>query len=392
MHLASRCLFPSFAMTTVCACTLVALGCNGEAERGDGGLFDGGAPGATGGGGDGDDGDGGGDDGDGGGDDGTGDGDDGGIKYDVGGGSGGPGDSPTGCEKVDFVFVIDNSGSMEDEQNNLIQSFPGFMETIQSTLQGQDHHIMAVDTDGLFGDQGVQQWPCSPDPDCCIDGCTQYPAGVCNGHPCFEWTECDKAIGGGRVSTPLNEPCDIQGGNRYMIDGQPDLTGTFECMARVGMNGDGMEVQMEALLTALGPLNAPGECNEGFVRDDAVLVIVLITDEEDDPTDQGIDYDENSPGDPAQWKQTVVEIKNGDANAVVVLGLVGDPDLPGGLCQPLQGTSPVGAEASPRLRQFVELFGGHGIWASVCSPDYGPFFEQAVALIDEACDEFVPPG
>src|SRR5690242_21671906 len=36
-----------------------------------------------------------------------------------------------GCAKADFLFVIDNSGSMADEQDNLIASFPGFIDTIQ---------------------------------------------------------------------------------------------------------------------------------------------------------------------------------------------------------------------------------------------------------------------
>src|SRR5688572_8631367 len=32
-----------------------------------------------------------------------------------------------GCEKVDFLFVVDNSASMEDEQQNPVASFPGFI-------------------------------------------------------------------------------------------------------------------------------------------------------------------------------------------------------------------------------------------------------------------------
>ena len=52
-----------------------------------------------------------------------------------------------GCEKIDFLFVIDNSGLMDDEQANLVASFPNFISTIQNTLMAQDYHIMAVDTD-----------------------------------------------------------------------------------------------------------------------------------------------------------------------------------------------------------------------------------------------------
>lgn len=160
-------------------------------------------------------------------------------------------------------------------------------------------------------------------------------------------------------------------------------------MARAGTGGDGLERQMAAITDAIGPQNQPGQCNEGFVRDDAVLVVTLVTDEEDDPND-GNDMDENSPGNPQDWYDAVVAAKLGDPSAVVVLGLVGDTDLPNAACAPIDDV--VGAEPAPRLRQFVELFGDRGIWASVCTPDYNPFFEQAVGLIDAACDDFVPPG
>ncbi|MCY1010753.1 hypothetical protein OV079_35360 [Nannocystis pusilla] len=52
-----------------------------------------------------------------------------------------------GCKKIDFLFVVDNSGSMADEQANLIASFPGFIDTITNTLSAKDYHIMAVSTD-----------------------------------------------------------------------------------------------------------------------------------------------------------------------------------------------------------------------------------------------------
>ena len=55
--------------------------------------------------------------------------------------------------------------------------------------------------------------------------------------------------------------------------------------------------------------------------------------------------------------------KGGDPNAVAVLGLFGDGDLVNGECPPL--TDDVGAEPSPRLRAFVELFGDRGVAGSV---------------------------
>ena len=88
--------------------------------------------------------------------------------------------------------------------------------------------------------------------------------------------------------------------------------------------------------------------------------------------------------------------KNGDAEAAVVLSLLGDCDI-GGSCEgivldPLNPAAPItGAEPAPRIRQFTESF-TYGSVGPVCSADYAPFFLEAVSVIDSACDDFVPPG
>jgi hypothetical protein len=149
---------------------------------------------------------------------------------------------------------------------------------------------------------------------------------------------------------------------------------------------------MQAMEEALTTENEAGGCNEGFVRDDAILVVTIITDEEDDPNDPaspGAGEDENSPGNPGSWMQTVADVKGGDETAAVVLALVGDTDLPNAICEPLTEAD-VGAEPAPRLREFAELF-TYGSWCSVCAEDYTPCFEEAISVIDMACDEFKPP-
>jgi hypothetical protein len=367
----------------------------GERETGslhDGGGPDGSPPGESGNDGDGD---GDGDEGSGDhGDEGDGDGDD--AKFDTGYGGdtpgGGPGDGQMGCQKVDFLFVVDNSGSMEDEQANLIASFPGFIATIEKTLEAEDFRVMVVDTDAYPASTTV--W-CVPDPDCCEEVCADSPAAICNDVLCTPPAEaCDAVLGAGRNDDLGGDPCPISGDNRYMIDGQPDLTGTFDCAARVGTWGSGNERPMQAMEEALTTESEPGGCNEGFVRKDAILVVTVITDEEDDPNDAdtGAGPDPNSPGDPESWMQTVAAVKGGDETAAVVLALVGDTDLPSGICEPLaeDGVDTVGAEPAPRLRRFAELF-TYGQWCSVCAPDYTPCFEDAVSVIDMACDEFEPP-
>src|SRR5690606_34159779 len=132
--------------------------------------------------------------------------------------------------------------------------------------------------------------------------------------------------------------CNLEGGRRYMLDSQPNVDQTFECIANVGTYGSGDERPMQAAIAACSEAqNGPGGCDEGFLRDDAILVLTIIPDEEDDGGG-------GSPGDPQAWYDAVVAAKHGDPKAVVVLGLVGDNNLPNGTCTPDL------AEPAPRLQ------------------------------------------
>jgi len=307
--------------------------------------------------------------------------------------------SPKGCAKVDFLFVIDNSNSMADEQSSLIASFPGFIAAIEETLTADDYHIMTISTDdGYAGDGeeecgfGVQDCLCAPAPTCCQDLCDSLFADdrTCNGTPCDGFTvdNCEFRYGSGRQYDQYGKRCPIADGRRYMLADQPDLVSTFACAAGIGVWGSGDERPMQSVQAAIGAAqNGPGGCNDGFLRDDAILVLVLITDEEDD----NLEADEGSPGEPAGWYETIVAAKHGIPDAAVVLGLVGDGNLPGGLCPLAWDPDMDGGQAAPRLQSFVQMFPLH-VLGSVCSADYTPFLLEAVDVIDTACDSFVPIG
>ncbi len=107
---------------------------------------------------------------------------------------------------------------------------------------------------------------------------------------------------------------------------------------------------------------------------------MLITDE-DDPGSG----DPGSPGDPASWFQEIVTVK-GTANNVVTLSLT--RGSPGNVFGQAQGTELDGV----RIMQFAQMFDQNGLVGDICAPSFGPFFDQAVGLIDSACDGFRPPG
>lgn len=281
-----------------------------------------------------------------------------------------------GCKKVDFVFVVDSSPSMEDEQDNLIRSFPGFISAIEQNLDINDFHLMVVDAGHLTGRQG-----------------------------------CDGTLGAGQISDGNGNDCGVSGGNRFVTTDQANLVDVFSCMASRGIDGPPNEQTMAALLASAGELSQPGACNEGFLRNDAVLVVTIITDEEDDSADVpsrggggfpsepvcgGIDDDRNSPGNPSDWTGQLLAAKGNDPNAVVVLGLIGDCDV--GDCPAFSvggggfggGGTITGAEPAPRIREFVNGF-THGSTGPVCAEDYAPFFDSAVQVIQSACNGFSPP-
>jgi len=259
--------------------------------------------------------------------------------------------APVGCNKIDFLFVIDNSLSMLQEQSNLTASFPGFMQVVGETVQATDHHVMVIDTDGWDGEG------------------TQASSEV-----------CDDTLGAGKRASSGGSDCGIVGAQRYIELGQPDLETTFACLGKVGTFGDFGEQPMDAMLRAVSASeNAATGCNAGFLRDDAILVVVLVTDEDDT----------RSAGRAEAWRQALLDAKSGDERAVVVLGFVGDDNveggLPGGPC-PLLSVS----FGAPELQRFVQSL-PLGSLASVCADNYAPFFEQAVSSIRNACDEFSAP-
>jgi hypothetical protein len=301
--------------------------------------------------------------------------DDGGTKFDMAVPDAGMPPVTGGCDKVDFLFVIDGSVSMANEQAALATSFPGFIDAIGDTLTAtSDYHIMVVDTDAAgrcTKDACEDPTPSSKTIECCLeDGAGAH---ACN----TNLSACDETLGAGVVhpagTASSNVKCDLAGGNRYVTEDQPDIAAAFDCVAHVGIAGDPSERPMDAMLAAVSAdLNAPGACNEGFLRDDAILVVTFIS---DDP------YTEDS-GDPQGWHDALVAAKGGNAAAIVVLGVI-----PGGTCH----TDP-NPDAGDHWAQFVALWGDHGASASVCEADYAPFFTAAVDIVDDACDEFEPPG
>jgi hypothetical protein len=293
-------------------------------------------------------------------------------------GEGGP---VEGCQKVDFVFAIDNSSSMIEEQDQMIGVFPQFIDTIMQNVAGQDYHIMVLDSDANPTDAYCAvpgEWACGP-------------GNLCDPFVCGSWDSlgldaCDETLGAG-VRGPYggsasNVDCGIPADRRYLIEGDPNISDTFSCIAQLGETGSLQERPISAMLEALGPLQGPGQCNEGFLRDDAILVLTVIS---DDPATGTADDAQQGANQAIAWHDAFVALNGGNDDAIVAVGVVplGDGGI-SGMCDPLQPPHP--------FRSLVESFGARGVMGSICDLEFASTFDEAVGIISDACDEFVPPG
>jgi len=272
-------------------------------------------------------------------------------------------DSPLveGCEAVDFLFVIDDSSSMFEHQQNLVANFPTFIAGIQSTLQNVDSYQVGV--------IATDPYPYNP------GACILLGALVTS-------TEDGGPESSDAVCGPYTD------GFAYMTEND-DLEQTFACAAQVGTMGNGFERPMEAMVTAVGKeLGDPGECNEGFLRDDALLVVVVITDEYDGEGDpeamNGGEEPPTSVGTPETWYDAVVAAKQGIPENAAALAIT---NYEGGPCPPLD----LGHDGV-NIVEWVGLFGERGFLGGICEPDYGPIFTDAIGVIENACANFVPAG
>lgn len=274
---------------------------------------------------------------------------------------------PAGClGKIDFLFVISNSGTMKGHQDQVPTIFPAFLDALADEFQSFDSHIMVVETDSGWWmlDCGLCGEDCDPD----------GTPPICGA----ELTECDHTEGAG-VTFPAGKDsssrrCSLAEG-RYITSKDPDPAAAFDCIARVG-SGGGSALPADAMVAALSPpllgtKGYPPGCNQGFLRSDALLVVTIISD----------GYDSESNGPAEAWKDALLDAKNQDAAAFQVLVITTDIDTPNGLCGYYSGDV-------NRLRTLVEIT--DGLIGSICADSYAPFFEAATAAIVERCTNFVP--
>ena len=277
--------------------------------------------------------------------------DESGLKLDVGaetsGADGNAEDgNPTGCTKVDVVISVDNSSSMTEEiaalQGPVFDSFP---TTLLDINNGLDDFQLGL-----------------------IDACPK-PAAL-------------QDMGGAGS-------CGYSTMRNYMVSTSPDLAGEFACATELpfmaGWSGaddtcdDGLDDDEQPAFTAASVVSPPfvDDANAGFVRPDALLMMVAITDEDEalvDASDALAIYDQ------------IVAAKGGDVSRVAFLGVAGGSD-----CDGAYGSANDAVVAQGIAGLFEAQ--GRGMFWDLCQGQLEVGFQTFIeTVVDSACGEFVPEG
>ncbi|HSY39336.1 MAG TPA: hypothetical protein VLA79_07400 [Polyangia bacterium] len=184
-------------------------------------------------------------------------------------GAGGSGGSPVGGSfggnlntEVDILVMIDNSPEMTEMQEKLDVQLPSFIQTLQNLPVPPSLHLAVVSSDmGAPGDSTAS-----------IACTTRGDQG-----------EFQTAPRGTCVNTTLSAGATFISDADMMPNYTDPLVNVVQCIALLGDEGCGFEHQLASIDRALGAdgLGPAPSQNVGFLRPEAALVILMLTNEDD---------------------------------------------------------------------------------------------------------------
>jgi hypothetical protein len=259
------------------------------------------------------------------------------------------------CNKMDIMFVVDNSPSMTEEQANLAKNFPEFIKVINDykTAKGEElDYRVAVATSDDVADQGKFRKSRGANPE--LDA--SDPLISCN-------------------PGPNNNP--------WLERKDTNITDFFACRAQVGTIGRNIERPLESARLAVTDRISDGlntMNGQSFVREDALLALVIITDEDEGSANGGNVTPEPLKDAPLYAADfDAVKIFRGRWASAVIAGDRG--------CD-----TPLGKAADAvRLRQFTTTVGKNGIFHSICDGDLTEGLKAALKTFTDACKDFPGP-
>ncbi len=254
----------------------------------------------------------------------------------------------TGCTKIDLLFVIDNSGSMGDEQTNLIANFPTFIQVLDQS--GLDYRVAVTTTARKY------TYTMSPFP---------FPMDT----------------GSGDNGTML-QPANCSMTKRWIDKLDPNPGQTFACVANVGINGNADEMPLGAMRDAFED-RMQDNTNAGFHRPDALLGVVFLTDEEDCSYEVPVTLSIgqtlcDSQMEPPANYVAFLDQYTGHRSRWAAAAIAG---MGPGTCSSSFGN----AQEATRLKAFVQGAGTQARMSSICDGDLSVSLSQTLALFQSAC-------
>ncbi|HYG70469.1 MAG TPA: hypothetical protein VD838_22520, partial [Anaeromyxobacteraceae bacterium] len=191
-----------------------------------------------------------------------------------------------GAAKTDILFVVDDSGSMSEEQWNVRENLAGFVDRLANGPVENDFQVGVTNTSIEDFDGRAAYWLGpneAADPARAED--RPYPAGALVAvDPASIGAPDDGTPDGGLFrfdpAAAASDPRAGFSGPRILHASSPTLLDDFQANVLVGVSGAGKEQPLRAARLALSDRLVDG-VNAGFVRPGARLAIVFVTDEDD---------------------------------------------------------------------------------------------------------------
>ena len=169
------------------------------------------------------------------------------------------------CNQLDLLLIVDNSGSMGEEQNNLALQFPLLVQRLRTLkdAQGQgvgaDVQVMVTTTDvghplcAPFNKADYQPAMGAPIDTACSDRLERF-SPIAEGTPVPE--ACTSVCPKGASAVPTDRFIAFDPDTHNILDedgiGDPAVD-ALACVAPQGIDGCGMESPLEAMRLALDP-------------------------------------------------------------------------------------------------------------------------------------------
>ena len=313
---------------------------------------------------------------------------------------------------TDFLFVIDNSISMGDDQAKVVARLSSFVDVLSNAPVKNDFQIGVITTSVSVN---------------YLDACP--PAGS------TQFYAYSTQAGRLQLGTDLAGVIQPASKRKLLSYQDPDLLEQFGLLIGQGVVGSGQEMPYEAIRLALSPplidtpLDAVPPGNRGLLRPGARLVVVVVSDEDDcsDPTGTAVTLQPGTCGaacksdsectadgafcliEPGTTQrscsQDACETQAGRAALLptsgyvdflknlddgtgtgrkreVYLSVIGPVDSLGHPIRCQSATDEANG-AGVRHVQAVTAMGDRGLIASICADDFGSALRQIASLVSE---------